>query len=113
MIGALYLVKAARVDDPINAAALHTSCGMWGLLATGAFDNNKGFLVSGNWQERGRFFGYQVCGMVVILAWTFVLNFIQFTIMKKFGMLRVPLISEIIGVDYTECGKQFPAFLTE
>lgn len=49
MIGALYLVKAARVDDPINAAALHTSCGIWGLIATGAFDNNKGFLVSGNW----------------------------------------------------------------
>lgn len=111
-IAALYLVKAARVDDPINAAALHTSTGMWGLIAVGIFDNTKGF-VSGNKAEMGKFFGYQICGMVVILAWTFVLTIIQFSILKKVGILRVSLISEIVGCDYTECGKPFPTFITE
>ena len=46
-IGAIALVKRCGIDDPINAGAIHTSCGMWGLIATGIFDNTKG-LISGN-----------------------------------------------------------------
>ena len=100
-----------RIDDPINAGTVNASNGIWGLIAVGIFDNTKGF-VSSNKAEMGKFFGYQICGMVVIIAWTAILNFFLFSIMKKFGILRVSLISEIIGCDYTECGKPFPSFLT-
>ena len=59
----------------------------------------------------GRFFGYQICGMVVIIAWTLACNIPLFFTMKYSKILRVPLIYEIIGLDYCECGKSFPAWL--
>ena len=31
--------------------------------------------------------------------------------MKSAKILRAPLVHEIIGLDYTECGKPFPDFL--
>lgn len=37
-IAGMLTVKALKIDDPINAAALHTSTGMWGLIAVGVFD---------------------------------------------------------------------------
>ena len=61
----------------------------------------------------GKFIGYQFCGMVVIAAWTLVTNFFLFFAMKKAKILRVSLVHEIIGCDYTECGKPFPSFLIE
>ena len=109
-IGAIALVKRCGIDDPINAAAIHTSCGIWGLIAVGIFDNSKG-LISGNKPEMGRFFGYQICGAVVIIAWTLACNIPLFFTMKYSKILRVPLVYEIIGLDYCECGKSFPAWL--
>ena len=111
-IAGLYVVKAMGIDNPINASAIHTSNGIWGLIVVGIFDNTKGF-VSGNRAEMGKFFGFQVCGMIIILAWTFFLNLVFFLTMKKLKVMRVPLVCEIIGCDYTECGKPFPRFLTE
>ncbi len=111
-VAAIVIIKALGVDDPINAAALHTSNGIWGLIACGFFDINKGVIVSGNRKEMGTFFGYQICGIVVVGAWVFVLNFILFMILKISGILRVPLIDEIVGLDIAECGQPFPEFLT-
>lgn len=56
-VSAILTIKAWGIDDPINAAAIHTSNGIWGLIAVGVFDNTKGF-VSGNRQLMGQFFGY-------------------------------------------------------
>ena len=111
-IPAIIAVKKMGIDDPINAAAIHSSCGVWGLIAVGIFDNTKG-LISGNKDEMGKFFGYQICGAVVIVSWTLACNIPLFFTMKYFKILRVPLIYEIIGLDYCECGKVFPAWLVE
>jgi Amt family ammonium transporter len=100
----MVIIKTLGVDDPINAAALHTSNGIWGLIACGFFDITKGVIVSGNKNERDKFFGYQLCGIVVIAAWVFSLNCVVFFIMKKCGILRVPLVDEIVGLDISECG---------
>lgn len=32
------------VDDPVEAAQVHGACGLWGLMAVGIFDNQKGLL---------------------------------------------------------------------
>lgn len=54
---AIFVIKKLGIDDPINAAAIHTSNGVWGLIAVGIFDNTKGF-ISGNTKEMGKFFGF-------------------------------------------------------
>lgn len=52
------LLKKFSIDDPLNAQALHTSCGIWGLLAAGLFDNNKGVFHSDISEETAVFVGY-------------------------------------------------------
>lgn len=81
MVAAIVAIKAMGIDDPINAAALHTSNGIWGLIACGFFDNTKG-VFSSNEDAMGLFFGYQICGVVAIGAWVFFWNFVFFSIMK-------------------------------
>ena len=103
-VAGMVIIKRLGVDDPINAAALHTSNGIWGLIACGFFDITKGVIFPKNSGVRGIFFGYQVCGVVVIAAWVFFWNTILFLILKKCGIFRVPLVHELVGLDITECG---------
>jgi len=44
--------------------------------------------------------------MFVIIVWVAVLSLIYFLIMKKLGLLRVPLLEEIIGLDCAEMGTK-------
>jgi ammonia channel protein AmtB len=36
-LGASWAVRAARIDDPMDAAAVHLAPGVWGLVAAGLF----------------------------------------------------------------------------
>lgn len=80
----LWLIQA---DDPVEAAAVHGFCGIWGLIALGFFDNTQG-LFCGT-EKSGKFFGWQMLGMVVIVAWTAATSLIFFFVFKKLGILRV------------------------
>ena len=44
--------------------------------------------------------------MFVIIVWVAVLSLIYFLLMKKLGLLRVPLLEEIIGLDCAEMGSK-------
>jgi len=37
------LVKIIKIDDPLDAFAVHYGAGMWGILSVGAFDLDYGF----------------------------------------------------------------------
>jgi Amt family ammonium transporter len=43
------LLKAAKIDDPVDAFAVHGACGAWGLLAAAVFDWGQGFEVVHGW----------------------------------------------------------------
>lgn len=43
--------------------------------------------------------------MLVIVAWTAAFSLIYFLLMKKFNLLRVSLLDEIIGLDIAEMGS--------
>jgi len=43
------LLKAAKIDDPVDAFAVHGACGAWGLLAAALFDWGEGFEVVHGW----------------------------------------------------------------
>lgn len=98
------LNQALNVDDPIEASQVHGFTGMWGLIATGIFDNQFG-LVSDS-SDSGKFFGWQLLGMLVIILWVAGISLIFFLIMKKCNLLRVPLLEEIIGLDSAEMGSK-------
>ena len=99
------LMHCLNIDDPIEASQVHGFTGIWGCIAVGIFDNEKG-LVASDAEDKGGYLGWQVLGMLCIVAWVAVISLLYFFIMKKLGLLRVPLLEEIIGLDHAEMGSQ-------
>ena len=44
--------------------------------------------------------------MLSIVAWVAAISLLYFFIMKKTGLLRVPLLEEVIGLDFAEMGSK-------
>ena len=51
--GSSSLLKKLRVDDPIDAFAVHGACGAWGVLAAALFDWGNGFDYHHGWSGFG------------------------------------------------------------
>lgn len=96
-------VKKLGVDDPIEACMVHGGCGIWGTIAVGIFDNKLGLISSS--PDSFAFFGCQILGMIIILFWTSIITVPYFLLMRRFGLLRVPLYHEIIGLDVAVMGS--------
>ena len=101
---AVKLCMIATVDDPIEASSVHGFTGMWGLIATGIFHNEKGLLAP-DAEDRWGFFFVQLVGMIAIIAWVAILAGGFFFLLSKIGLLRVPLLEEVIGLDIAEMGS--------
>ena len=56
----------------------------------------------------GKFFGWQILGLFVIIIWTAALCGLFFFAFHKFGLLRVTLMEEVIGLDISEMGVEEP-----
>lgn len=94
-------VKKAKIDDPLDAFAVHGFCGMFGTLMVGFFDTNGGLFYSG----MGWLLGYQIAGILSIGLWTVFFSSIAFGLMKKMNMLRVSEKEEEEGLDKFEMGS--------
>ncbi|MBN2704727.1 MAG: ammonium transporter [Pontiellaceae bacterium] len=97
------LLDKLRIDDPVGAWPVHGLCGLWGGLATWIFGGHP--MVA------------QIVGSVVVPLWAFGTMFILFSVLKRFGMLRVSAEEEIRGLDIGEHGEEaysgFQIFTTE
>ena len=102
------LLKAINIDDPIEASPVHGFTGFWGLIAVGIFDNQYGLLsgTEGCWS----YLLMQLVGAFVIATWTLVMSGAYFLVMRRAGLLRVPLIEEVLGLDIAEHGVHTPKF---
>lgn len=81
------LLEVMWIDDPIEGSAVHMICGMWALIADGFFNNPLGAFYDD--EDKGNFFWYQVCGMVVLFAWTSVLSITFFWVINCFNGVLV------------------------
>ena len=104
-----------HIDDPVGAVAVHFCNGIWGTVAVGLFANPKvpgyslanadGKQLAGVFYGGGfELFGYQLLGMVAVLAWTGVTITLTFYAIKKTIGLRASRHEEIVGLDSTEHG---------
>ena len=100
--GVWFLDYKARVDDPVGAVAVHGFNGVWGALAVGLFDRTNGLFYGGGFTQ----LGIQILGAAAIAAYTFVVMFLVFKILKVTIGLRVPAEVEIQGLDMHEHGLQ-------
>ncbi|KAL1511828.1 hypothetical protein AB1Y20_005113 [Prymnesium parvum] len=96
----LYICK---VDDPLDAFAVHGCCGFWGVIAAA-------LLAAPEFGATGAFYGdgaKLVAGFVFCLAniaWTGGFMLITFIILKATGLLRVSAEMEEAGMDVSKHG---------
>jgi Amt family ammonium transporter len=116
-----FLTTKMRIDDPLEAGAMHAGCGMWGLLATGllaqthAINEYYGILPayagqSNHARPGGGFYGHgqllaaQIVGIVTIAGWVVSTMFCCFWLLKRFNLLRVEAEAEEQGMDVSYHG---------
>uniref|UniRef100_T1JHB7 Ammonium transporter n=1 Tax=Strigamia maritima TaxID=126957 RepID=T1JHB7_STRMM len=101
------LVIKAKIDDPIDAIAVHLGGGIWGLLAGPIFRVDDGILLSWN-RNSGFNMLWNLVGLAAIFTWSAVLSAIMFGLLKKFKLLRVSAEIETRGLDL--CKHNEPAY---
>eukprot|EP00803_Ostreobium_quekettii_P009012 evm.model.scf_351.9 EVM.evm.TU.scf_351.9 scf_351:86824-94708(+) len=116
-----FVLHVLKVDDPLDAIAVHAFCGMWGLVATGSFADAGllelsyplikddasnpipryyGWAVGGD----GRLLVSAIVGIVVILGWVLIHMVPFFAFLKALGLLRVLPEQEHEGLDISHHG---------
>lgn len=99
VVVAVPLFDKFHIDDPVGALSVHLVNGIWGTIAAGIF-------------KEGVSLGTQLYGIVVIGAFTFVLSYGVFFVIKKVMGLRADEEDEYEGLDMSECGiESYPEFV--
>jgi Amt family ammonium transporter len=107
-VGAAFVERVLKVDDPVGAVAVHGINGLWGVLATGIFAdgtaNYGGFQVTGLLYGNVGQFAAQVIGAAACFAWAFGASYVFFRVLDRVVRLRVTPETELAGLDIPEMG---------
>jgi ammonium transporter, Amt family len=87
-------IRQWRVDDAVDAVAVHGIGGVWGLLATGLFYQGDLFNV-----QRVL---VQALGAAAAFLWAFPVSWVLFKAIDRVSGLRAPTLHEQRGLDFTE-----------
>ena len=113
MFGSYFMVQI-RIDDAVNAVAVHLFNGIWGILATGLFaspvrqvqafgsDDHTGFFQTIFLRDRsadGHLLAAQIVGLLFILGWTLVMMLPFFVFLEFRGVFRSDANDEVTGLD--------------
>lgn len=105
------------IDDPVGATSVHLINGIWGTLAVGLFASAP--FAGGEGQPPvGLFFGGgiksladQLVGVVSVGAFTFIISWVVWIIIKSAIGIRVKRTEELRGLDISEHGMEgYPDF---
>ena len=111
-----FVLHRLKVDDPLDAFAVHGACGFWGCLAAallsapayayhGALDDGcKGDGGVGLFYGGGCLIGVTVATLFAEIAWVSGTSLVLFGGLKLAGLLRVTFESEEIGLDVIKHG---------
>ncbi|MEO8296191.1 MAG: ammonium transporter [Burkholderiales bacterium] len=88
-------LRNARIDDPVDAIAIHGVGCVWGVLAAGLFFSDDLFNPTR--------LTVQLLGAVACFAWTFPLAYGGFALLARMGAgVRASPTQEMRGMDYSE-----------
>lgn len=87
-------IRRRRIDDAVDAIAVHGLGGVWGLLAAGMF-------YEGDWFNPQRM-AVQALGAGVAFGFSLLLAFLLLKLLDRTMGLRAPTLDEQRGLDYTE-----------
>jgi len=102
------VLNCLKIDDPLDAFAVHGACGFWGVLSASLFcapaygygSGAGGGLFYGG----GAALGAAAAFLSATIAWVISLSALMFFPLKKLGMLRVAAEVEAAGMDVSKHG---------
>jgi len=106
-----HLMIKIKLDDPLDAVAVHGAGGVVGLLSvpwlmfSGLEEGQRGVFWDGDSAHPWLVLGHQVIGILAISAWSVFWSFLVFGALKVLNILRVPQEDEEIGMDITKHGE--------
>ncbi|KAJ8305891.1 hypothetical protein KUTeg_016436 [Tegillarca granosa] len=105
-----WLMAKLKIDDPLDAVAVHFGGGSWGVIAIAFLDKTDGILIKGDLKSAYKL-SWQMCGLVTIIGWSAVVSLLLFGLLKLFRVLRVPSDIEEKGLDIPKHNE--PAYPVE
>lgn len=102
VVFSVYTFENLKIDDPVGACSVHLVCGIWGTLAVGLFNLEKGLFYGGGFAQLGS----QILGIISYGVWTVVASVIIWNILKALLGLRVSPEEELQGLDIGEHGME-------
>jgi len=100
------LLFKCKVDDPLDAFAVHGACGFWGVLVVGLLSSPSYAYGAG----AGLFYGESkafvlaIVSLLAEVAFVGFMSFLMFFPLKKLGILRVSAEIEAAGMDVSKHG---------
>ena len=94
---ASYWMLRRRIDDPLDAFAVHGACGCWGVVASAFFSTKNYAKAVGGFEEGGVFYGGgELLGAAAVfiaahIAWVGCCSTIIFLTLRKLELLRAPV----------------------
>lgn len=95
------LLRKQKIDDAVEAIAVHGGAGMWGTLCVGLF---------GNVDARYSQILVQLLGIGVALLWGAGLTWVILTLLNRWQPMRVSFEDEAIGLNISEHGAKTDAY---
>ena len=103
------IMKKVKLDDPIDAVAVHGGAGAWGLIAGPLFREDG--ILSSNAGDASKMLLWNIIGLGSIVAWNAICSIIIFGTLNRMGRLRVSEECEIVGLDlYKHDVISYPEF---
>lgn len=113
------------LDDAVDAIPVHFSNGIWGLISVGLFASpNRMDIAYGQSKHVGWFYSFsrgsadatllmcQICSILFIIGWVFVIMFPFFCFLNYKGWFRADALTEIVGLDLSYHGGSYSLIAT-
>ena len=98
VVFAVPLLDKFKIDDVVGAIPVHLLAGIWGTIAVALTNSDASF-------------GKQIAGVLIVGAFTFVVSWIVWTVLKLTMGIRVSEEEELAGLDNAELGMEaYPEF---
>ncbi|KAJ9592290.1 hypothetical protein L9F63_001186, partial [Diploptera punctata] len=92
-----YFMLRMKIDDPLDAVAVHLGGGFWGLISASLF-GYEGIVYGASYESAAKLW-FRLVGAAIIIMWGSIASCIMFGLLRYFGKLRVTEEQELEGLD--------------